>query len=146
MSIGDNTENAILNLVFGATLWANYAINATASPETNIAMALHSADPGDAGTQSSSEIVYTSYARVNVPRVQPTNWTTSSAGSVSPAAAINFPAGTGGGPGPATFASAGKAAAATVGTILWSGAVSPSVTVGNGITPQLTTATVITLD
>lgn len=32
MSISDTTENAILNLVFSATTWANYAVNATASP------------------------------------------------------------------------------------------------------------------
>jgi hypothetical protein len=34
MSIGNTTENAILDLIFSATTWANYAINATASPET----------------------------------------------------------------------------------------------------------------
>src|SRR4029077_19523080 len=94
MSISDTTENAILNLVFSATAWANYAINASASPETNIVVALHTADPTDTGTQSSSETTYTSYARANVARS--TGWTTSSAGSVSPAANIDFTAGTGG--------------------------------------------------
>src|SRR4030095_11207944 len=57
MTISDTSENAILNLIFSATTWANYAINATVSPETNIIVALHSADPGDAGTQSTTEIV-----------------------------------------------------------------------------------------
>ena len=46
MSIGDTTENAILNLVFRAVTWANYAIDATASPQTNIHAGLHTADPG----------------------------------------------------------------------------------------------------
>jgi hypothetical protein len=143
MTISDTTENAILNLIFSATTWANYAINATTSPETNIVCALHSADPGDAGTQATSEIVYTSYGRVNVARS--TGFTTASAGSVNPAANIDFPAGTGGGPGPANFWSTGKSGGGAT-AILWSGAVSPTITVGNGITPRLTTASAITLD
>src|SRR6516165_3668868 len=67
-SIADATENALLLLIFNAALWANYAVNATTSPETNIACALHTADPGDAGSQDTSAITYSSYARVNVAR------------------------------------------------------------------------------
>lgn len=142
MSISDTTENAILNLVFSATTWANYAINASASPETNIVVALHTADPTDTGTQSSSETTYTSYARANVARS--TGWTTSSAGSVSPAANIDFTAGTGGS-GTINFFSTGKSGGGTS-PILWSGGVSPTIAAGNGVTPRLTTATTITLD
>jgi hypothetical protein len=142
MSISDTTENAILNLVFSATTWANYAINATSSPETNIIVALHTADPTDSGTQSSSETTYTSYARANVARS--TGWTTSSAGSVSPAANIDFTAGTGGS-GTINFFSTGKSGGGTS-PILWSGGVSPTITAGTGVTPRLTTATTITLD
>jgi hypothetical protein len=142
MTISDITENAILNLVFSATTWANYAINATASPETNIVVALHTADPTDSGTQASSETSYTSYARVNVARS--TGWTTASAGSVSPAANIDFPAGTGGS-GTISFFSTGKSGGGAS-AILWSGAVSPTIAAGNGVTPRLTTATTITLD
>jgi hypothetical protein len=68
MSISDTTENAILNLVFSATSWAGYADNAVSSPELNIAVALHTADPGDSGTMSSSEATFTNYARQNVGR------------------------------------------------------------------------------
>jgi len=142
MSISDTTENAILNLVYSATTWANYAINATTSPETNIIVALHTADPTDTGTQSSSETTYTSYARANVARS--TGWTTSTVGSVSPAANIDFIAGTGGS-GTVNFFSTGKSGGGTS-PILWSGAVSPTIAVGNGVTPRLTTATTITLD
>lgn len=142
MGISDTTENAILNLIFSATTWANYAINASASPETNIVVALHTADPTDSGTQSSSETTYTSYARANVARS--TGWSTATAGSVSPAANIDFPAGTGGS-GTISFFSTGKSGGGTS-PILWSGAVSPNIAAGNGVTPRLTTATTITLD
>lgn len=143
MSIADVTENAILNLVFSATTWANYAINATASPETNIVVALHTADPADAGTQSTSESAYTSYARVNVARS--TGWSTSSAGSVSPAANIDFPA-SGASGTTITHFSTGKSGGGAS-AILWSGTVTPNIAIGAaGITPRLTTASTITLD
>ncbi len=142
MSISNTSEDAILNLVFSATTWANYAINASSSPETNIVVALHTADPADTGTQSTSEIGYTSYARVNVARS--TGWTTSAGSGVNPAATISFPAG-GGGSGTATHFSTGKSGGGAT-AILWSGTVSPNIVTGSGITPQLTTATAITLD
>ena len=142
MSISNTTENAILDLIFSATTWANYAINASSSPETNIVVALHTADPGEAGTMSTSEIAYTSYARVNVARS--TGWTAASGGSVNPAATIGFPAGSGGS-GTATFFSTGKSGGGAS-AILFSGAISPTIVTGSGITPQLTTATAITLD
>jgi hypothetical protein len=142
MGISDVTENSLLNLVFSATTWANYAINATASPETAIVVALHTADPTDSGTQSSSETTYTSYARVNVARS--TGWTTATTGSVSPVANIDFPAGTGGS-GTINFFSTGKSGGGTS-AILWSGSVSPAISSGNGITPRLTSASTISLD
>lgn len=141
MSIADATENAILDLVFRATAWANYADNASTSPETNIVCALHTADPTDSGNQSSSEAAYTSYARVNVARS--TGWDAASGGSTSPAAAISFPAGTGGS-GTVTYFSTGKSGGGAT-AILWSGTVTPNIVTGDGVTPQLTTSTTITL-
>ena len=144
MSIADVTEDAILNLVYSATTWANYAINASASPETNIVVALHTADPGDAGTQSTSEAGYTSYARVNVARS--TGWSTSSAGagSVSPAANIDFPSSGAAGTTITHFSTGKSGGGATA--ILWSGTVTPNIAIGAaGITPRLTTASTITL-
>lgn len=143
MSIGDSTENSILKLIFNATAWANIADNAASSPLTNIYVALHTADPGDSGTQATSEAAYTSYARVAVARTTG-GWTASSAGSTSPVANIDFPAGTGGS-GTATHFSTGVATSGST-AILWSGTVTPNIAMGNGITPRLTTATTITLD
>ena len=143
MGISDTTENAILNLVFSATTWANYAINASASPEANIITALHTADPGDAGAQNTTEAAYTNYARQNVARS--TGFSAASAGSVSPVAAINFPA-SGAAGSTVTHFSFGKSGGGAS-PILWSGTVTPNIAIGaSGITPQLTTATVVTLD
>lgn len=143
MTISDTTENAILNLVFRAVAWGNYADNAATSPETNIVCALHTADPGDAGTQSTSETTYTSYARTNVARTTG-GWSAASGGSVSPAANIDFPTGTGGS-GTITHFSTGKSGGGAS-AILWSGTVTPNIVAGNGVLPRLTTSTTCTLD
>lgn len=145
MSISNTTEDALNQLIFNATAWANYADNAGSTPQTNIAIGLHTADPGDAGTMATSEVGYTSYARASVAR-SAGGWTvtTGGAGSVSPAANIDFAAGTGGS-GTVTFFSTGKTGGGTA-AILFSGTVTPNIVTGNGVTPRLTTATAITLD
>lgn len=146
MSISNTTESAILKLVFNATAWANYADNAATSPQTNIGVSLHTADPADAGDASTSEIAYTSYTRVNVART--TGGWTETSGSVSPVANIDFPAGTGGSGTATHFATAKSNATPPTGAqaILWSGTVTPNIVTGNGVTPRLTTASTITLD
>lgn len=143
MSIFDVTENAILNLVFRAVAWANYADNAATAPETNIVFALHTADPGDAGTLATSEAAYTGYARVNVARTT-AGFTAAAGGSVSPAANIDFPTGTGG-TGTGTHFSGGKSGGGAAAG-LWSGTITPNITFGNGVLPRLTTSTTLTLD
>ena len=143
MSISDTTENNILNLYFRAVVIANLADNAASTPESQIAYALHTADPTDTGTQASSEITYTSYDRKDVARTT-AGHTASTAGSTSPAANVDFVAGTGGS-GTATFFSTGKSSVTTTADIYWSGAISPTIVTGDGITPRLTTATAMTL-
>jgi len=142
MGISDATENNLLKLIYNATAWANYADNAASTPQTNIDNSLHTADPADAGSMSTSEITYTSYARVSVART--TGGFTVTANSVSPVAAIAFPAGTGGS-GTATHWSTGKTGGGAA-AILLSGTVTPNIVSGSGITPQLSTASTITLD
>lgn len=142
MSISNSTENNLMLLIFNATAWANYADNAASSPQTNIVVAAHTADPGEAGTQSTSESAYTSYARVNVVR-SGVGWTVTN-NSVSPAAQIDFPAGTGGS-GTITHFSTGKSGGGAT-AILFSGTVTPNIVTGNGITPSLTVATAISID
>jgi len=105
-------------------------------------VSLHTADPGEAGSQTTNEIGYTSYARVAVARSSG-GWTVTN-NSVSPTAAITFPAGTGGS-GTASYFGVGTASSAA-GVLLYSGTVTPNIVCGNGVTPQLTTATAITED
>jgi hypothetical protein len=142
MSIGNTTENDLLKLIFNATAWANYADNAASAPQTNISVALNTGDPGEAGVMNTNEVTYTSYARVDVPRT--TGGWTVTANSVSPFANIDFPVGTGG-TGTVSFFSVGKTGGGAS-QILLSGTVSPAIVCGNGVRPQLTTLTAITLD
>jgi hypothetical protein len=142
MSKGNNWENNLLRLLFNATAIANIADNAAASPLTNLYVSLHTADPGEAGDQTTNEIAYTSYARVAVARTSG-GWTVT-ANSVSPAAVISFPSGTGGS-GTATHFGVGTASSGA-GVLLYSGTITPNLVCGNGVTPQLTTATAITED
>lgn len=142
MSFSNATENAVMALIFNATAWAGYADNAAATPQTQIAVALHTADPGEAGTMATSEAAYTSYARAAVNR-NSGGWTVTG-NSVAPAANIDFPTGTGGS-GTITHASLGATGGGAA-AILISGAVTPNIVSGSGVTPRMTTATVITLD
>lgn len=139
MSKSNTFENDFLKLIFNATAIANIADNAGTSPLTNLYVSLHTADPGEAGDQSTNEIAYTSYARVAVARTSG-GWTIT-ANSVSPAAAINFPAGTGG-TGTATHFGVGTDASGT-GKLLYSGTITPNIVTGAGITPQLTSGSTI---
>lgn len=143
MSKSNFLENAILNLIFNATAIANIADNAAASPLTNLFWALHTADPGDAGTQATSEATYTSYARVSVARTTG-GMTASTTGSTSPVANIDFPACTGGS-NTITHFSIGVVTSGTS-KILYSGTVTPNINVSNGVQPRLTTASTITED
>lgn len=146
--IHDTTEDAILNLLFRAVTWAGYA--SAVGTETNIGIALHTADPTDTGTAATSEMTtgaYAGYTRVNVGRTTGA-WSASAAGSVSPVANIDFPAGTGGTGATANFFSTSSSNATPptgAAAVLWSGAIAPPIVCGNGVTPRLTPATVITL-
>lgn len=144
MSFSNVAENAILALIFNATTWANYAVNATASPETNIATALHTADPGDAGSMSTSESAYTNYARQNVARTTG-GFSAPSGGATNLVANLDFPSS--GAAGTAiTFGSFGKTGGGAA-DIIVSGAISPSILIGGaGVVPRLTTASSVTLD
>lgn len=142
MSKGNTFENDWMKLIFNATAIANIADNAGTSPLTNLYVSLHTADPGEAGDQTTSECAYTSYARVAVARTSG-GWTVTN-NSVSPAADISFPAATGGSE-TATYMGVGTASSGT-GKLLYSGAISPTIVISSGVTPKLATSTAITED
>jgi hypothetical protein len=92
--LGNTFENDLWKLIFNATAIANIADNAAASPLTNLFVALHTADPGEAGDQTTSEATYTGYARVSVARTS--GGFTIANNVMTNAAAITFPQCTGG--------------------------------------------------
>lgn len=142
MSKTNTLETEILALIFNADAIANVADNAGTSPLTNLYVSLHTADPGEAGNQTTSECAYTSYARVAVARTSG-GWTVSG-NSVSPVANIDFPAATGGTETVTHFGVGSLSSGA--GVLYYKGAVSPNISVSSGVTPRLTTATAITED
>lgn len=142
MSKGNTFENDLLGLIFNADAIANLADNAGTSPLTNLYVALHTADPGEAGNQTTSEATYTSYARAAVARTSG-GWTIT-ANSVSPNANIDFPAATGGSE-TITHVSIGTDSTGT-GKILYYGAITPNIAVSTGVTPRIGTGTTITED
>ena len=79
MSMSKASETNFLNLLFNNADWANVGDAAglqNSATAGSFYVALHTADPGDAGTQSTSEASYTGYARVAVARTAG-GWTVS---------------------------------------------------------------------
>lgn len=146
MSKSDTFENQLLALIFNATAITGIASNAASAPLTSLFVSLHTADPGEAGTQTTNEVTttaYTGYLRVAVGRTS-SGWTVTN-NSVSPANTISFPACTGGTGATITHFAVGTATTGAS-TILYKGTVSPNIAVTSGVTPQLTTASTITED
>lgn len=135
MSKGNVFETELLDLILNNTGIALIGDATGILPSTadgSLYVALHTADPGEAGVQTTSEATYTSYARVAVARTGAL-WTVT-AGSAQNAGAIAFPEATGGS-NTITHFSIGTAASGA-GKILYSGALSVSRAVSSGITPS----------
>ena len=133
MSASNACETGLLTLMFNNT---DFALIGDAAGLQNSATAgslfvsLHTADPGEAGTQTTSESAYTNYARVAVAR-SGAGWTVSG-NTVSNAASVTFPAcGVTG--STITHFGIGSDTSGT-GTLLFSGTCSLSVS--SGITPS----------
>jgi hypothetical protein len=139
MSKGNTFENDLLKLIFNGTAIGNIADNAGTGPLTNLYVALHTANPGEAGAQNTSECAYTGYARVAVAR-SGSGWTVTG-NEVNPAAEIAFPEATAGSE-TVTHFSIGTAASGA-GKILYYGTVTPNIVIAAGVSPRLTTATSI---
>lgn len=140
MSKSNSYENDILKLYFNGVAIADIADNA-ASPATHLSVALHTADPGEGGNQSTNEITYTGYVRVNVIRTS-AGWTV--AGNiVTPTAHIDFGLMTGGAGGTVTHASVGTG---TGDKLDYKGPVTPNIIVTVGVSPRLTSASTVIED
>ena len=141
MGKGTTFENDLLKLIFQATAIANLADNAASAPLANLYLSLHTANPAS-GNQATSEVSYTGYARVAIVRTS-SGWTISG-NSVSPVSTISFvtcPTGTSS--QTATYAAIGTASSGT-GKVLYAGSLTPSVTIADGITPQVASTSTLT--
>lgn len=135
MSLTNAAEQALLDLVFLNTDWAGIG---DASGLQNSASAgsfyisLHSADPGETGDQTTSEVAYTSYARVAVARTS--GGFTRTGSSMANTALVQFPQCTGS-TATATHWGLGTDSSGT-GNLIVKGALSASLSISNGIQPQ----------
>lgn len=140
MSKADTYENDYMKLVFNNVAIAGIGDASGLQPSAiagSLYLALHTADPGEAGNQTTNETAYTGYARLAVAR--------SSAGFTVSANTVNLTANADFGvctaaPGATlTHFSIGTAATG-VGKILYSGTLSPNIIMNVGVQPRITTA------
>lgn len=124
MSLGNTTENDVMLYIFDSTApgWAGNA---------NFWVSLHTADPGEAGTATTSEVAYTNYARVAVSR---TTGFTVTGNQISNAALLQFPQSGGSGTDCTHFAIVTTSSGA--GQVILRGALSATLPTGSGIQPQ----------
>ena len=149
MSLSNASENDLLLLYFNNTNVANMG-DATGVRGSTVAgslfVSLHTADPGETGTQSTSETSYTGYARVAVAR-SGAGWTVSGTAptQVANAAIITFGTSTVGTPTITHFGVGLETSGAT--RLLASGALTASQVINlGGVNTFAAGALVITVD
>lgn len=133
----DTFENDLLQLILHNVNMAGLGDATGVRGSTaagSLYVSLHTADPGEAGTQSTSEAAYTGYARVAVAR-SASGWTITGA-NFSNAATVQFPAATGG-TSTVTHVGIGTAASGAGKLLLRSALSNPaSLSVSTGIAPK----------
>jgi hypothetical protein len=136
-------EVDILKLYFQAVAIANIADNAASSPATNIFVGLHTADPGETGSNS-NETAYTGYARQQVARTTG-GWSVTSGDPsfASPVANIDFGICTA---SPGAAITHATVARTNVATADYVATVTPNISMAVNVIPRLTTATKFTED
>jgi hypothetical protein len=128
-------EAALLDLLFLNTDWANIGDAAglqNSATAGSFYISLHTADPGEAGNQSTSEASYTGYARVAVARTAG-GWTRT-VSTIANTALVQFAQCTGGSSIVTHFGIGTDSSGA--GNLLLKGALTSSLSISNGIQPQ----------
>ena len=133
------TCNNILKLVFNAVAWANMADNAAASPYTNLYLSLHTADAGVGNAQTTNEVAYTNYVRIPIVRTTG-GWTVATNTAVNLALAQFAQCGVTG--ATATHVAIGTNVSGA-GNVLYTGALSASLTIANLIQPQFAASALV---
>jgi len=145
MSKSDVWENDLLKLIFTnvdiATIGDAGGLRGSVAAG-NLWISLHTADPGEAGTAVTNETAYTGYARQAL--VRGAGFTVT-ANSVSPSADVDFPAATAS-PGAAITHFGVVATASGAGKLLYSGTLTPNITMAIGVIPRVKATTTITED
>jgi hypothetical protein len=147
MSASDVFENDVLRLIVWGDPIANIADNAAVAPLAQYYLALHTADPTEAGTQDDSETAYTGYTRIAIPR-SILGFTISGGGAgnvASLADDFEFPVCLGVPGADITHASIGVALAGAT-KILLLAAIVPNIVMAVGAIPRLTTGTTFTVN
>ena len=135
MSMTNAAEAALLDLLFLNTDWANIGDAAglqNSATAGSFYISLHTADPGEAGNQSTSEASYTGYARVAVARTAG-GWTRT-VSTIANTALVQFAQCTGGSSIVTHFGIGTDSSGA--GNLLLKGALTSSLSISNGIQPQ----------
>lgn len=135
MTMTNPAETDLLKLLFQNLDWAN--IGDAGGLQNSVAVgslyiSLHTADPGEAGDQTTNEATFGAYARQAVAR-SAAGFTVAAA-NVSNAALVTFPEATS---GSETITHFGIGTAVSgVGNLLMSGALTASLAVSTGIKPE----------
>jgi hypothetical protein len=149
MSKSDSWESALLLLLFNNTNAANIG-DATglrgSTAAGSLYLSLHTADPGEAGSQTTSECNYTGYARQPIARSGAGFVVTGN--SVSPASNVTFPNPTNATNLPQTATHFGIGTAVSgAGVLLYSGTLTPNIVISNtGVSPIVSSSSTITED
>jgi len=151
MSKSNEFAAAVLNLIFKntdiATIGDAGGVRGSVSAG-NLYLSLHTSDPGEAVTNpTTTETTYTNYVRQAV--VRGAGWTVSGTdpASVSPAADVDFPeCGVTAGAAITHFAVTGGIDGAGDELVLYSGTVTPNITMATGVIPRIKATSAITED
>lgn len=139
MSKGNTTETDFLALVFNKTLPAIWGTLATTG-DSNVYIALYTADPGEGGAPNTNETSYDNYLRVAVERTAG-GWTVSG-NTAENAALIQF-AQCGAVGAVLTHVGIVTSSSGATGQILYSGALNAPLTVANLIQPQFSAGALV---
>lgn len=146
MSKSNTYENDLMLLVFNNTAIANIGDAGGllgSAVAGSLWWSLHTADPGEAGTAVTSETAYTGYVRVAGARSGAGFTVTGN--SVSPPANVDFAECTAS-PGGALTHFGIVNTSSGAGKLLYSGTLTPNVTMAVGVIPRIKTTSTITED
>lgn len=140
MSKSNTWENDLLNLVFnnvGTSLIGDATGLLPSGTTGSLYLSLHTADPGETGTQATSETAYTGYTRLAVAR--------SSAGFTVSGNSVNLTANADFGqctasPGSNLTHFGVGTSSSGAGKLLYSGTLTPNIVMNTGVQPRITTA------